>query len=1042
NGVNVTGNKYYTATGAWQTWRTEVITGVALEAGQQVMRIMMDGNDFNINSFNIRIEKNLVYPEVVLTSPDDKSDYYRGDDIDITAEASDADGTITRVEFYADEDKIGEDRTSPYGMIWEDAPIGKWDLKVVAVDNDGAKTTSKKVDITVHYPDFQHDLVFFPERGFYDSNFTLQISTDLEGAIIQYTLNGDDPLEAASPYADASPVSIDINPSSTRGRGRTPGVVVRAVALLNGAQASKIMTHSYIFIDKVKTQSDPGGDWPDPGVNGQQWHYNMNASVVNNASYRDLIDDALLDIPTISIVTDLDNMFGYQDGIYVNAWFHGEDWERPCSVELINPDESEGFQINAGVRIRGGWSRHGNYPKHAFRLFFKEKYGKSKLKFPLFGEEGVDEFVKVDLRTSQNYAWSNGYVMENTMNRDVFSRELQREMGQPYTRSRYYHLYIDGMYWGLYQTQERPEANFAESYLGGDNDDYDVIKVDIGDDFNLYEIEATNGNKDAWRDVWDASQTGFSSNTNYFKLEGRTPDGEKDPDGRKLVDIDNLIDYMLIIFYTGNFDAPVSKFRGNQQPNNFYAIYNRSANEGFKFFQHDCEHTILVHDAPPGVGIRENRVNIGEINENPMYVGQLEYFHPQWLHYRLTDNDEYCIRFMDHVYKHFYNGGAMTPDRLVDLFRESSDMIEMAIIAESARWGDLNRSKLRAWQPTIHEIIDAYFPRRGEIVLDQLEEVDLFSFNLPPVFRQNGNEIAQLVFQISGTLSLELAHTAGSSGSIYYTLNGEDPRAVGGTPAAGALNAGNGITLSITASTQLKARTLRNGQWSALHELKLIGKDNLNVLRITEIHYHPLDEGAISGKEYEFIELKNTGNTELNISLATFVNGIDYTLPSGTILDPAQIIVISSNAGEFQNRYQFEPFGEYEGQLDNGGERLVLTTAAGDTLANVRYDDESPWPVEADTMGYSLVYKYIENDVSDQSNPASWRPSYNINGSPGADDLASAVDDIDIAIPDAYSVFQNYPNPFNPTTCIEFTLKADTKVKLSVFDITGKHIKT
>jgi hypothetical protein len=64
------------------------------------------------------------------------------------------------------------------------------------------------------------------------------------------------------------------------------------------------------------------------------------------------------------------------------------------------------------------------------------------------------------------------------MNRDVFSRDLQREMGVPYTRSRYYHLYLDGVYWGLFQAEERPDAWFAETYLGGEREDYDVVKVE------------------------------------------------------------------------------------------------------------------------------------------------------------------------------------------------------------------------------------------------------------------------------------------------------------------------------------------------------------------------------------------------------------------------------------------------------------------------------------------------------------------------------------------------------------------------------------
>ncbi len=86
--------------------------------------------------------------------------------------------------------------------------------------------------------------------------------------------------------------------------------------------------------------------------------------------------------------------------------YHGKEWERAASLELLNPDGSEGFQMNCGIRIRGGWSRHYDNPKHAFRFIFRTEYGEGKLKYPLFGNEGVDEFDNIDLRTSQNYSWS------------------------------------------------------------------------------------------------------------------------------------------------------------------------------------------------------------------------------------------------------------------------------------------------------------------------------------------------------------------------------------------------------------------------------------------------------------------------------------------------------------------------------------------------------------------------------------------------------------------------------------------------------------
>ena len=300
---------------------------------------------------------------------------------------------------------------------------------------------------------------FSASRGFYENSFNVTISSQLTNATIKYTLDGSEPRTSQTAQIQDSPVNILIDPDVSYGqRGRTPGVILRACVLAPGYSVSESVTQTYLFINKIGELSPdgikPGSGWPNPGTtSGQSMDYGMDPDILNDARYSNLIDDALLSIPTISIATDLKNLFSPDSGIYVNAESDGIEWERPASVELLNPDGTEGFQINAGLRIRGGWSRHGDNPKHAFRLFFRSEYGKAKLKYSLFGDEGVDEFDKVDLRTSQNYSWSYpGHMGEvNTMNRDVFSRDLQGKIGQPYTRSRYYHLYIDGYYWGLFR---------------------------------------------------------------------------------------------------------------------------------------------------------------------------------------------------------------------------------------------------------------------------------------------------------------------------------------------------------------------------------------------------------------------------------------------------------------------------------------------------------------------------------------------------------------------------------------------------------------
>src|SRR5205823_14338153 len=112
-------------------------------------------------------------------------------------------------------------------------------------------------------------------------------------------------------------------------------------------------------------------------------------------------------IPSYSIVPELGNLFGHTVGIYANPAGDGIAWERPASIELIYPDGTKGFHVNAGLRIRGGFSRSSGNPKHAFRFFFRQEYGASKLNYPAFANQnGADTFDGFDLRTFENYSWS------------------------------------------------------------------------------------------------------------------------------------------------------------------------------------------------------------------------------------------------------------------------------------------------------------------------------------------------------------------------------------------------------------------------------------------------------------------------------------------------------------------------------------------------------------------------------------------------------------------------------------------------------------
>jgi len=611
------------------------------------------------------------------------------------------------------------------------------------------------------YEGFVEDVEFSHERGFYDTPFSLTLATETKDAVIYYTLDGTEPYNTASVgrfpkgMTYAGPISINET------------TCLKAIAIKTGWKPSEIKTHTYIFPGDVVRQPSSGQalgrGWPTGSVKGQEINYGMNPDVVNDSRYRNRMEDALLAIPTISLVTDLYNLFDPSDGIYVNARNQGRAWERPTSVELINPDGSEGFQIDAGLRIRGGFSRASNNPKHAFRLFFRAEYGQPRLKYPLFGDEGVDEFENVDLRTSQNYSWAFQADNRNTMVRDVFSRDVQRDMGQPYTRSRYYHLYMNGHYWGLFQTQERSEASYAESYFGGDKDDYDVVKVEAGS----YVVVATDGNAAGYRRLWEAARAGFGTDRAYYKIQGLNTDGTRNPNYERLVDIDNLIDYMLCTFYVGDFDGPISNFLGNDRPNNFYGINNRENPDGFKFFRHDAEHSLFDRDW-------------GYDRTGPFPAGQQsQHFNPQWLHQQLVAHPEYRMRLADRAHKYFLNGGVLTPEASTTRLMARAEQIDLAIIAESARWGDAKRStpftKDNHWLPAVNWIIDNYFPFRTEIVLNQLKSKGWYPRVEAPAF-------SHLTAQVNPGFNLTMSAPAGT---IYYSLDGSDPRLTAMSPEIG-----------------------------------------------------------------------------------------------------------------------------------------------------------------------------------------------------------------------------------------------------------------
>ena len=688
-----------------------------------------------------------------------------------------------------------------------------------------------------------------------------------------------------------------------------------------------------------------------------------------------LVKDDMLAIPTLSIVMKLGDLFDPSTGIYANPGRDagdGEMWEKPMSLELINPDGSTGFQIDAGLRIRGGFSRSTSNPKHAFRVFFRSEYGDAKLNFPMFGPDGAESFDGFDLRTFQNYSWSFQGSSQGTFMRDMVNRDMQLAMDQPAERGDYYHLYINGVYWGIYNSCERPEASYGESYFGGRKEDYDVIKQST--DGGHYTF-ATDGNMEAWTSLWNQARGDMTSAANYQKILGNNPDGTRNPEYPVLVDIDNLIDYMLVIYYGGNLDAPLSNFLSNNRPNNYFAIRNRLSDDGFRFFVHDAEHTLL---------------NVNEDRTGPYltYAG-IETSNPQYLFQLFGANPEFRLRVADRINKWFFNDGVLSPSGAAKLHTVRQQELSRAVYAESARWGDGKtepaRSRQQEWLTEINRILQSYFPTRTGIVFNQLRADGYYPSVSAPTFNQHGGEISS-GFRL-------VINRPGISGVIYYTLDGTDPRATGGA-ATGILYS---ESIPLAGSTIVKARVFDNGVWSALTETSF--SYNLSDLRITEIMYNPApadgpapDETIYSRGDFEYIEVLNVGTGSISLAGAYFSDGIDFHFPAVSLL-PGQYGLVVRNQAAFEWRYgtSFLILGEFENDtaLSDGGENVELRTAAGDKVLEFEYDDN--WHSITDGDGFSLVAENPSAGRDSFDSASAWRPSHRRNGSPGAADEGYAT---------------------------------------------------
>lgn len=812
---------------------------------------------------------------------------------------------------------------------------------------------------------FVADTKFNPNRGFFTNAFSLSITSATAGAEIWFTTDGSVPAPGAAASTRYTS-SLVISNTAT----------LRATAFLAGYAPTDVDTHTFIFPASTARQPANPAGFP-TSWNGYAADYEMDPQIVTNTLPGYDVTTALLSLPALSLVASRDDLFGATRGIYARSDQQGDDWEREASVELIFADGTPGFQAEAGLRVHGYTSRyHSTTLKHSLRISFRDRFGPGKLHFPLLPDAGVNDFDSLVLRacSSDSYPvvdapsrWEAGRA---TYIRDQWMRDAMRDLGQITSHGRYVHLWLNGLYWGVYNLCETLDSGFAAQHRGGNKDEYDVIK-----DYFLID----EGNRLAWDAAAALATQGFATEAAYQLIQGNNPDGVRSTNLPVYLNLTNYVDYIMVHVTSGAIDWPM---------NNWWSCRRRGPeSRGFAFAVWDQEESNASLTATANVFC----MPFAEASEASCLSTPGEYHGAYFYDILRRTSPSFRQFFMDRAWAAHTGNGPLAPGPSAVRWLARQNEIDRAIVAETARWSDSRHeppfTREGHWLAEMRWVANCWASNQVRAI-QRYRSVGLWPVLGPPALSHSRG-------YFTNSLALTLTQTNGQ-GAIRYTLDGADPRAPGGAPSAGARV--YSTPLQITTATRVRARVTDGTNWSPPVEATFLPLQALTNLVVTEIYYNPPGAAGEDGEAFEFLELQNRGAHPLDLSGLAFTAGIHFTFTNSSVLAPDGFFVLARDATNFASRFPDVPLqGLFTGKLDNDGEILRLQNAIGDPIFTFAYNDKPPWPASADGVGDSLHRIYF----GDPTNAANWCPAA---PTPGAPAPATCRDSDSDGLPDAWEL--------------------------------------
>lgn len=636
----------------------------------------------------------------------------------------------------------------------------------------------------------------------------------------------------------------------------------------------------------------------------------------------------------------------------------GDAYERMVSAEWYYPDGKDGWRDNVGIRVSSSpWSRpqlrlnntaaspwvNDHTHKPSFNLKWRDDYGSSGFSDPnLIPTNDTNTYNELRIRAGKNDP-QDPFII------DEVSRRLYRDMGWFSPIGTIGTVYFNGSFKGYFNPTERVRSKMFKEHYRTDND-FDV----------RYIGEQVDGDTVFWNAMVAALNTHNS-----------TPNAANYANALNYIDPVNVVDYFLTNIYINTEDWP---------GNNWAAQRERIAAGRYRMVMWDAEGAFGRF----GQAVNYNTID-GKCLANTECSNCFRLLFP---------NLEFKLLVADRINKHFFNNGILDDRdtanspiaKHINFFKAKVDPLlrfhtNNAGESVDLGWYTNHQNPATGRRAYLFGATAGSFSNKG-----------LWPATQPATLSQHGGIVSA---------NYPLVITSPSGGTVYYTLDGSDPRLAGGTVSGTALTYTGAVNLNALTTVRVRVRSA-GGEWSALTEAYFqpgAVLPSASTLVISEINYHPpastdaeIALGYTDADDFEFIRLTNIGASPIDLRTTEFTGGISFIFGTGDILAlPAggQLLLVKRRAA-FEARYgtSFSSLiaGEFGGGLSNSGEslRIDITSPSITNITLFSYKDDSnpAWPATPDGYGPSLVLKSPNLDL-EPSLGFNWMPSAQPGGLPG-----------------------------------------------------------